>query len=65
LLRRLEVVELYEGVIEQPIANASLVELARQPVVPVEVELQPERAPGGYAQIAQPKLLIDEVVVVV
>ncbi len=65
LLRCLEVVDLYECVVEQLVADASLVELARQPVVTVEVELQSEWAPGRHAQVAQAELLIDEVEVVV
>ena len=36
-----------------------------QPQVPVAVELKPERAPRGHAQIAQPQLLVDEAKVVV
>jgi len=39
LLRRVEVVDLHERVVEQFVADAGFVELARQPVMAVEVEL--------------------------
>jgi hypothetical protein len=37
-------------------------QLTRQPGVAVEVDLQAKRCPGGYAQVAQAELRIDEVV---
>ena len=64
-LCRLEVVELHECVVEQLVADASLVELSCQPAVAVEVELQPEGAPGRHSQVAEAKLFVDEVEVVV
>jgi len=42
----------------------AMVVLCRSWVVSVEVELQPEGAPGGYAQVAEAELGVDEIEVV-
>src|SRR5438045_3718584 len=34
-------------------------------MMPIEVNLQPERAPGGDAHVAQPQVFVDEIEVVV
>ena len=65
LLRSVEVGDAHEGVVEKLIVDALLGELSRQPVVAVEVDLQPEGAPGGDADVAEPELLVDEIEVVV
>jgi len=54
-----------EGVVEHVEGNARLAQLAGQPGVAVEVDLQPERCPGRNADVTEPDLLIDEVEVVV
>jgi len=65
LLRLIEVVDGHEGVVDELVAEASLVQGSRESMVSVEVELQTKRAPGGHAQVAQPVLRVDEVEVVV
>src|SRR6202007_814760 len=52
-------------IIDQLAGDAPSVQLPFEPVVPVEVELQPKRAVGRYPQVAQPQLRVDEVEVVV
>ena len=60
-----EVAHLDEGVFDLLVGDAVLVQLAGQPVVSVEVELQTERGPRGNAKIAKAELLVDEVDIVV
>src|SRR5262249_3220028 len=60
-LRPGRVVELGEGVVVLHEANAVLVELPRQPVVPVGVGLEGEGEPGLQTQADQAKLRIEEV----
>ena len=64
-LRLVVVRDLDEGVVEEGEVDPPFLEAAGQPVVPVEVELQPEGRPGRHAQVAQPEVLVDEVEVVV
>ena len=53
-----------EGVVEHLEGNIGLEQLAGQPGMAIEVDLQPERRPGRNAHVAQPELLVDEVEVV-
>ena len=53
-----------EGVVEHLEGNTGLPQLAGQPGVTVEVDLQPERCPGRHAHVAHAELRIDEVEVV-
>jgi hypothetical protein len=64
LLSFRKIVDGHEGIVHQSIADPAPLELPRQPVVSIAVELQPERTPGWYAHIAQPQLWVDEVEVV-
>ncbi len=60
-----EVIHGGECVVDQGEADALLGQLAGQPVMAVEVELQAERRPGRHTQIAQPQVGVDEIEVVV
>ena len=53
-----------EGVVEHLEGNIGLEQLAGQPGVTIEVDLQPERCPGRNTHVAQAELLVDEVEVV-
>lgn len=53
-----------EGVVEHREGNARLEQLAGQPGVAIEVDLQAKRRPGRNADVTQAELLIDEVEVV-
>ena len=54
-----------EGVVQQGVGYVAAVQLARQPVVAIAVKLQPEGTPGGYPEVTQAEILIDEIEVVV
>ena len=56
-----EVGDLDEGIVEHAISDVGLVQLGCEQVVAVEVELNREGAPRRHADIAEPKLLVDEV----
>ena len=58
------IVDADEGVVEPLVAYFVLVQLSRQFIVTVEVELQPERRPSGHPQIAQSQIRQNEVEVV-
>src|SRR3990172_9060025 len=60
-----EVVDAYEGVVLQGVADALFVELPCQPRMSVEIELQPEGGPGRDPQVAQTQVLVDEIEIVV
>src|SRR5512139_428979 len=53
-----------ESIIHHFVSDAAFLQLVRQPIVSVEVELQVEGTPGRNAQIAQPQLLVHEVKIV-
>lgn len=59
-----KVANLKKGVVFQHVGDAFLLKLGCQPIVPVEVELQSERSPGGDPQVAETELLVDEVEIV-
>ena len=61
LLRGDGVVDAEEGVVGHPVVDANTLELAFEPVVPIEVDLQTKRCPRGHAHVAQSELLVDEV----
>src|SRR3954454_20425489 len=65
VLRAIPVSDPGEGVVGHAVADALGSQLASQPVVPVAVELQPERTPGRHTQVDQSKRGIQEVEVVV
>ena len=48
-----------EGVVEHLEGNAGLEQLAGQPGVAVEVDLQAKRRPGRHADVTEAKLLIE------
>jgi len=56
--------DLDKSIIQHFVSDAALFQLVCQPVVTVEIELQPKWTPSGYSQIAQSQLLIDEVEIV-
>ena len=60
-----EVFEREEGVFPDDEGDGPLLQSCCKPVVAVAVELEPEGTPGGDAEIAEAKLLVDEVEVVV
>lgn len=64
LLSALEVLDLHEGVVEPGVDDLFSLQAAGQPVMPVEINLQPEGTPSGDADIAQAQLFIDEVKVI-
>jgi len=53
-----------EGIFEQGVSDSFFLELDGQFVMPIEIELQAERRPGGHAQVAQSQFRVDEVEVV-
>ena len=53
-----------EGVVSHSIVDAQLAQLACQPVMAVEVDLQPARQPRRHTHMAQPQILVHEVEVV-
>jgi len=59
-----EVDNVDEGIFQQGASDPFFLELYGQLVMPVEIELQAERCPGGHPQVAQPQLRVDEVEVV-
>lgn len=63
-LRRIPIVALHKGVVQQGESNAFVAQHGRQGVVPVKVELKPKRCPSRHAQIAQPELGQDKVEVI-
>lgn len=65
LLSFLEILRVQKGIVQETVGDCFLLEKAGQVMVSVKIELQPEGSPGGYSQIAQPKLLQDEVKIVV
>ena len=64
-LRPLPVIDVQKGVVDEGEGNPGGGELARQPAMPVAIELEAERAPSRYAQIDQPQLSVNEVEVIV
>ena len=64
MLGSLPVRDLREGVVGHPIVDAELAQLARQPVVAIEVNLQAAGQPRRHPHVAQAELLVDEVEVV-
>src|SRR6185436_20308746 len=65
LLGAAEVLDLDEDVSDQSVADSLPAQLASQPVMPIEIELQAERRPSGNPQIAEPQVLVNKVEVVV
>ncbi|MBA7548763.1 hypothetical protein ES705_41230 [subsurface metagenome] len=64
LLSFAEVVNPYKAVVEQLKTNTFFIELGRQLVMAVAVELQPERSPCGHSQITQSQFRRNEVEVI-
>ena len=60
-----KVLDFYESVIDQRVANIFLVEPGGQLVMTIEIELQPKRRPGWHPQITQTQSGVDKVKVVV
>ena len=56
---------LVKGIVQQRVGDVVPLQLSRQPVAPVAVELQPERTPCRRAHVTQTQLLIDEIEVLV
>jgi len=65
LLSSFPVPDLDEGIVQQAVVDLPLPQLARQPVVTVEVALQTAWQPGRHSHITQAELLVDEVEIVV
>jgi hypothetical protein len=64
LLCFLDLVDFNESVFNLFVRNALLIKLAREPVVPVEIELKAEGCPSGDAKITEAELFVDEVDVI-
>jgi len=56
--------DLNESIIQHFVSNPALLQLVCQPVVRVEIELQPKGTPSRDAQIAQSQLFVQEVEIV-
>ena len=54
-----------KDVIHESEGDAILGQMDSQPVVPIEIDLEAKRTPGGDAYIAEAKFLIDKIEVVV
>jgi hypothetical protein len=54
-----------EGIVNKIESDTLFLKLPRQPIVTVEVELEPKRCLGGHSQITKTQFFIDEVEVVV
>ena len=63
-LRRFGIFNVNKSVVEHFVANAVFIQFPCQFIVAVEVKLQPEGCPGGYAKIAQAQIRQDEVEVI-
>jgi hypothetical protein len=63
LLCRGRVVDRQEGIVELDVADASSIELASEPLVPVDVDLDREGEPGLDPNVEEPENGIDQVVV--
>jgi hypothetical protein len=63
-LRPLPVRDVAEGVVSHSIVDAQLTQLACQPVVAIEADLQPARQPRRHTHMAQAQILVHEVEVV-
>jgi len=59
-----EVGNVDEGIFQQGVRDSFFLKLDGQLVMPIEIELQAERCPSGYTQVAQSQLWVDEVEVV-
>src|SRR5438270_1463976 len=53
-----------KGVVDEPIFDTLLTQLTGQPVVAIEVDLQPAGQPCRYAHVAQAQLFVDEIEIV-
>jgi hypothetical protein len=65
LLSARPVPDVNESIVEKAVVDLAFSQLARQPVVTVEVNLQTARQPGGHPHVTQAQLLVDEVEIVV
>lgn len=63
-LSRIPVVALHEGVVEQTVTDALFVKHCSQSVMPVEVELQSEGRPRRHTQVAQSKLRLNKIEII-
>ena len=63
-LSRIPVVALHEGVVEQTVTDALFVKHCGQSVMPVEVELQSKGRPRRHTQVAQSKLRLNKIEVI-
>ncbi len=59
------IVDLDEGVVQQLVADPLALQLQRQPVMAIAVDLQPARQPCRYPDVTKPQFFIDEIEVVV
>jgi hypothetical protein len=61
----LEVLDFYKRIVQNPVGQAFALEEARQVMVTIEIELQPEGSPSRHPQIAQPQIFQNEIKIVV
>lgn len=60
-----EIRYLAKGVVQEPVGDARLHQAQLQPAMSVEVDLKAKRTPRGNTYIAQTKLFIDKIEVIV
>ena len=60
-----EIRYLARGVVQEPVGDARLHQAQLQPAMSVEVDLKAKRTPRGNTHIAQTKLFIDKIEVIV
>ena len=65
LLSRIKIVNLYKDIIEHLKTYILFVKLCSQKIMPVAIELQPERRPCGHSKITQPQFSGNKVEVIV
>lgn len=65
LLSGFHIRDFKESVIMHTVSDSLLLQLTGKKVVAIHVELQTERSPGGDTQIAEPKLLVNEIEIIV
>lgn len=65
LLRPLPIGDLDEAIVHEFVRNVPPAQLGSQPVVAVEVDLQPAGQPCRHSHVAEPQFVVDEIEVVV
>jgi hypothetical protein len=64
-LRLVPIPNFYQGIVQQLVSDFAFPQLRREPVVPVKVNLQTARQPGGHPDIGQAQFFVEKVEIVV